>query len=199
MAYFPMFVDLDRQPCLVAGGGNVAARKVQVLRDFGAKVTVIAPDCSEKIMDMASNDKMIEIIKRPFMESDCRGYLLVVAATDDKALNHDISEYCKNLGIMVNAVDQKDDCSFIFSSYIKEKNLVAAFSSGGNSPALTQYLKSEEKDILTPFLGELNEFMGSIREKVLKEYDTEAERKKAFEAIINSAVKEKKLPDNGSI
>ena len=49
MAYFPMFVDLDRQPCLVAGGGNVAARKVQVLRDFGAKVTVIAPDCSEKI------------------------------------------------------------------------------------------------------------------------------------------------------
>ena len=100
---------------------------------------------------------------------------------------------------MVNAVDQKDDCSFIFSSYIKEKNLVAAFSSGGNSPALTQYLKSEEKDILTPFLGELNEFMGSIREKVLKEYDTEAERKKAFEAIINSAVKEKKLPDNGSL
>ena len=90
-----MFVDLDRQPCLVAGGGNVAARKVQVLRDFGAKVTVIAPDCSEKIMDMAYNDKMIEIIKRPFMESDCRGYLLVVAATDDKALNHDISEYCK--------------------------------------------------------------------------------------------------------
>ena len=193
-----MFVDLDRQPCLVAGGGNVAARKVQVLRDFGAKVTVIAPDCSEKIMDMASNDKMIEIIKRPFMESDCRGYLLVVAATDDKVLNHDISEYCKNLGIMVNAVDQKDDCSFIFSSYIKE-NLVAAFSSGGNSPALTQYLKSEEKDILTPFLGELNEFMGSIREKVLKEYDTEAERKKAFEAIINSAVKEKKLPDNVSL
>ena len=59
--------------------------------------------------------------------------------------------------------------------------------------------KSEEKDILTPFLGKLNEFMGSIREKVLKEYDTEAERKKAFEAIINSAVKEKKLPDNGSL
>ena len=132
------------------------------------------------------------------LSSDFRE-LLVVAATDDKALNHDISEYCKNLGIMVNAVDQKDDCSFIFSSYIKEKNLVAAFSSGGNSPALTQYLKSEEKDILTPFLGELNEFMGSIREKVLKEYDTEADRKKAFEAIINSAVKEKKLPDNGSL
>ena len=123
----------------------------------------------------------------------------MVASTDDKSLNQDLSENCKNLGIMVNAVDQKDDCSFIFSSYIKEKNLVAAFSSGGNSPALTQYLKSEEKDILTPFLGELNEFMGSIREKVLKEYDTEAERKKAFEAIINSAVKEKKLPDNGSL
>ena len=57
-------------------------------------------------------------------------------------------------------MDQKEDCSFIFSSYIKEKNLIAAFSSGGNSPVLAQYLKSQEKEILTPFLGELNEYMG---------------------------------------
>ncbi len=79
-------------------------------------------------MDMASNDKMIEIIKKAFHGERLQGYLLVVAATDDKALNHDISEYCKNLGIMVNAVDQKDDCSFIFSSYIKGKKILLQHS-----------------------------------------------------------------------
>ena len=69
---------------------------------------------------------------------------MVIDATDDNALNHEIAEYCKAKDSMVNAVDQKADCSFIFPSYIKEKNLVAAFSSGGNSPVLTQYLKGKE-------------------------------------------------------
>ena len=80
---------------------------------------------------------------------------------------------------MVNAVDQKADCSFIFPSYIKENNLVAAFSSGvKHCSVLTQYLKGKRAGDSTPFLGELNEYMGQIREKVLAQYDTQAERKR---------------------
>ena len=120
---------------------------------------------------------------------------MVIAATDDSALNHEIAEYCKAKYIMVNAVDQKDDCSFIFPSYIKEKNLVAAFSSGGNSPVLTQYLKGKEQEILTPFLGELNEYMGQIREKVIAQYDTEAERKRVFKEILCAAIDNGRIPE----
>ena len=190
MAYFPMFVDMTERECLIVGGGNVAYRKVIVMLDFGAKVTVVAENiCDElrklTIDDIASEDKTgsytankennqtdsdaankennkpdsdaadrITIIKRRFDRKDCNGMEMVIVATDDNALNHEIAEYCKANGIMVNAVDQKADCSFIFPSYIKEKNLVAAFSSGGNSPVLTQYLKGKEKEILTPFLGD---------------------------------------------
>ncbi len=136
----------------------------------------------------------ITICVRPFQEEDCDGRLLVVAATDDKDLNHNIAEYCKAAGIMVNAVDQKDDCSFIFSSYVKEQNLVAAFSSGGNSPVLTQYLKKKEADILTPFLGALNEYMGDIRADIISKYDSEEERKRAFCDIVYSAIENQKLP-----
>ena len=95
---------------------------------------------------------------------------------------------------MVNAVDQKEDCSFIFTSYRKEKNLVAAFSSGGNSPVLTQYLKEKEKPILTPFLGELNEYMGEIRDTVIREYESEDERKRAFQEIAKAAIESGILP-----
>ena len=208
MAYFPMFVDMTERECLIVGGGNVAYRKVIVMLDFGAKVTVVAEDiCDElrklKIDDIASEDKTgsytankenrITFIKRRFERKDCDGMEMVIAATDDNALNHEIAEYCKANGIMVNAVDQKADCSFIFPSYIKEKNLVAAFSSGGNSPVLTQYLKGKEQEILTPFLGELNEYMGQIREKVIAQYDTEAERKRVFKEILCAAI------DNGRI
>lgn len=231
MAYFPMFVDMTERECLIVGGGNVAYRKVIVMLDFGAKVTVVAEDiCDElrklTIDDIASEDKMgsytaniennqtdsdaankennqpdsdaadrITIIKRRFDRKDCNGMEMVIAATDDNALNHEIAEYCKANGIMVNAVDQKADCSFIFPSYIKEKNLVAAFSSGGNSPVLTQYLKGKEQEILTPFLGELNEYMGQIREKVIAQYDTQAERKRVFKEILCAAIDNGRIPE----
>ena len=206
-------------------------RKVIVMLDFGAKVTVVAEDiCDElrklTIDDIASKDKKgsytankennqtdpdaankennqpdsdaadrITIIKRRFDRKDCDGMEMVIAATDDNALNHEIAEYCKANGIMVNAVDQKADCSFIFPSYIKEKNLVAAFSSGGNSPVLTQYLKGKEQEILTPFLGELNEYMGQIREKVIAQYDTQAERKRVFKEILCAAIDNGRIPE----
>lgn len=231
MAYFPMFVDMTERECLIVGGGNVAYRKVIVMLDFGAKVTVVAEDiCDElrklTIDDIASEDKTgsytankennqpdsdaankennqpdsdaadrITIIKRRFDRKDCNGMEMVIAATDDNALNHEIAEYCKANGIMVNAVDQKADCSFIFPSYIKEKNLVAAFSSGGNSPVLTQYLKGKEQEILTPFLGELNEYMGQIREKVIAQYDTQAERKRVFKEILCAAIDNGRIPE----
>lgn len=231
MAYFPMFVDMTERECLIVGGGKVAYRKVIVMLDFGAKVTVVAEDiCDElrklTIDDIASEDKTgsytankennqtdsdaankennkpdsdaadrITIIKRRFDRKDCNGMEMVIVATDDNALNHEIAEYCKANGIMVNAVDQKADCSFIFPSYIKEKNLVAAFSSGGNSPVLTQYLKGKEKEILTPFLGELNEYMGQIREKVIAQYDTQAERKRVFKEILCAAIDNGRIPE----
>lgn len=210
MAYFPMFVDMTERECLIVGGGNVAYRKVIVMLDFGAKVTVVAEDiCDElrklKIDDIASEDKTgsytankenrITFIKRRFERKDCDGMEMVIAATDDNVLNHEIAEYCKAKDIMVNAVDQKADCSFIFPSYIKEKNLVAAFSSGGNSPVLTQYLKGKEQEILTPFLGELNEYMGQIREKVIAQYDTQAERKRVFKEILCAAIDNGRIPE----
>lgn len=198
MAYFPMFVDMTERECLIVGGGNVAYRKVMVMLDFGAKVTVVAEDICDELRKLIADDRAnnrITIIKRRFERKDCDGMEMVIAATDDNALNHEIAEYCKAKGIMVNAVDQKADCSFIFPSYIKEKNLVAAFSSSGNSPVLTQYLKGKEQEILTPFLGELNEYMGQIREKVIAEYDTEAERKRVFKEILCAAIDNGRIPE----
>ena len=210
MAYFPMFVDMTERECLIVGGGNVAYRKVMVMLDFGAKVTVVAEDICDELRKLtiddtasegktdsytANKENRITFIKRRFERKDCDGMEMVIAATDDNALNHEIAEYCKAKGIMVNAVDQKADCSFIFPSYIKEKNLVAAFSSGGNSPVLTQYLKGKEQEILTPFLGELNEYMGQIREKVIAEYDTEAERKRVFKEILCAAIDNGRIPE----
>ena len=201
MAYFPMFVDLSEKPCLIVGGGKVACRKVKVMLDFGAKVRVVAKEISQELRDLertladSEGPKPMEIKRKSFEEKDCDGMGLVIAATDDKALNHEIARYCKMQGIMVNAVDQKEDCSFIFPSYVKEGNLIAAFSSGGNSPVLTQYLKEKEAEILTPFLGDLNEAMGRLRQKVISEYDEENKRKEVLKEILYKAIDRGRLPE----
>lgn len=194
MAYFPMFVNLKDQPCLVVGGGMVAYRKVKVLLDFEARVVVVGENICDKIYEIVKKSNQLELQKKCFEDADCDNMFMVIAATDDKELNHHIAEICNSKGIMVNAVDQKEDCSFIFSSYIKEKNLIAAFSSGGNSPVLAQYLKSQEREILTPFLGELNEYMGKIRKYVIENYDTEEKRKEIFKEIVNTAIENGELP-----
>ena len=194
MAYFPMFVNLKNQPCLVVGGGMVAYRKVKVLLDFEARVVVVGENICDKINEIVKKSNQLELQKKCFEDADCDNMFMVIAATDDKELNHHIAGICNSKGIMVNAVDQKEDCSFIFSSYIKEKNLIAAFSSGGNSPVMAQYLKSQEKEILTPFLGELNEYMGKIRKRVIEKYDAEEKRKEIFKEIVNTAIENGELP-----
>ena len=123
MAYFPMFVQLKNKKCLVIGGGRIALRKIEVLKDFEADVTVIAPEMIPQIRQI---DKIRRIF-RTFMEEDFKEAELVVAATNDQKVNSEISKICMQRKIPVNAVDQKEDCSFIFPSYVKEGEVVDAF------------------------------------------------------------------------
>ena len=190
MAYFPMFVDLEGQPCLIAGGGKVALRKVQVLQDFGAKVTVAAPEILEEI---EKTDGVV-CLHRDYDETLLAGMKLVVAATDDARQNRIISKKCTELGIPVNAVDQMEDCSFIFPSYLRRQDLVAAFSSSGKSPLMTQYLKRQTEPVMTGFLGELTEYLGDIRGQVKAMVETEALRKKVYQQVLAYALEEGALP-----
>lgn len=188
MAYFPMFINIENQNCLVVGGGTVAFRKVQVLLDFNAAVTVIAPEVQEKLKKNLGNH--ITIYERKFVPEDLRDMTLVVAATDDKEQNHRIAELAKKACIPVNAVDQIEDCSFIFPSYIKKQNVVGAFSSAGNSPVITQYLKEEMREVLDEQLGEINEYMGSVRDAVKAQVPTEPERRKVYQTVLTELLEE---------
>lgn len=167
MAYFPMFIDLTNKKCLIVGGGNLALHKAEILLDFDASVYVVASEICDEIISLSEkSDGKLTFIRKHYDNSDCVGMDLVVCATDDSETNRNAAKYCKNEGIPINVVDQKESCSFIFPSYIKEKNLVAAFSSGGNSPLITQILKEEGKRILTPKMGDINEILGEYRSYV---------------------------------
>lgn len=189
MAYFPMFIEIEKKHCLIVGGGNVALRKVRVLLEFGAEVTVVAPQILPAIGQISSPH--LHLKRRAFEEADLNGCTLVVAATDDAFKNHAVAELAKAQKIPVNAVDQQEDCSFLFPSYHKEKNVVGAFSSSGNSPVITQYLKGAIQEVLNENLGEINEYMGSIRPLVKQALKTEALRKQVYQKVLKKLLAEK--------
>lgn len=180
MAYFPMFVQLKNKKCLVIGGGRIALRKIEVLKDFEADVTVIAPEMIPQIRQI---DKIRRIF-RTFMEEDFKEAELVVVATNDPKVNSEISKICMQRKIPVNAVDQKEDCSFIFPSYVKEGEVVAAFSSGGQSPMITQYLKEKIKPNLTEELGQIAQILGSLRAFAKSCIATEQQRKAFYKELL---------------
>lgn len=180
MAYFPMFIQIEQKPCLVVGGGLVAKRKVRVLQDFGAVVTVVAPEVDPCIRQM----EPITIYEKDFEDADLSGQCLVVAATDQPEINHRIYAKCKEAGILINVVDDPAYCDFIFPAYRKEKDMVAAFSSSGKSPVVAQYLKEENQKILTPLLGDINERMGELRDLLKKRYPDESERKQVIRNML---------------
>ena len=195
MSYFPMFIELKDQCCLVVGGGMVAFRKVKVLREFGAKVLVIAPEIMPEIQVQT------EIIckEREMELSDLNGQKLVVAATNNKSLNHEIAKICRAKNIPVNAVDQIEDCSFIFPAYLKQGEVVAAFSSEGNSPVITQYLKGASRSLVTRQLGDLADCLGGLREEVKRCIPTEAERKQVYLKLLEIGLTQKELPSKEQI
>lgn len=199
MAYFPMFIDLKDMNCLIIGGGKVALRKVLVLCDFDAVIKVIAKDICEEIREISRINKNVTCEKKTFSEQDLEGIQLVVAATSHKELNHHISAICRQKNIYINAVDQIEDCGFIFPSYIKEGDVVGAFSSGGKSPVLTQYLKKAIKNILTPFIGELADFLGNIRTSVKENTETESERKQIYQELLKYALDSEKIPSQSDV
>ena len=120
MAYIPIFYEIKDRICLVVGGGSVAYRKIRALLDFEAKVVCVAEQVCEDVLRLseAQESGRLDLICKSYEPADCDGKALVIAATDDVQLNHRIAEYCKDRGILVNAVDQKEDCTFIFPSYV---------------------------------------------------------------------------------
>lgn len=195
LAYFPVFIELQDVPCLVLGGGSIARRKVMVLRDFGALVTVIAPDIQDSILETDG----VECIYREYNVGDLEGKVLVVAATDDTVTNHQISEACRARGILVNAVDQPEDCDFIFPSYIRKGGVVAAFSSGGQSPVVAQYLKRENETVVTDAVGKLAECLGSLRQTVKEQISQPWRRKAVYEKILQMGLAAGQVPEESAI
>ncbi len=195
MSYFPMYMELEGKDCLVIGSNLSAYRKIKVMQEFGARVKVISPKISDKIRELDG----ILWEERMYLQQDLEMADVVIASTGNADLNHEISMFCRAGKIPVNAVDQIEDCTFIFPSYIKRGEVVASFSSGGKSPVITQYLKTATEPIMTEHLGAMADCLGALRQTVRECVATESERKAVYQEILQMGLESEKVPSEAEI
>lgn len=184
MAYFPFFVDIEKQNCLIVGGGIVALRKVEVLLPYDPDITVVAPEFAPELRELAETSA-IRLEERAFSMEDLTGRDFVVAATDDQVLNQHISLTCKKERIPVNVVDVKEECSFIFPSIVRDGDIVIGISSGGKSPAVTQYLKKQIREVIPDGYGLLVKQLGEYRDFVKKRVEDVNQRSVIFKRMAD--------------
>lgn len=181
MPYFPMFIDLSGRPCLIVGGGTVAARKAEKLLPYSPDLRIIAPE-------FAPGFEGCTLLRRPYAPGDEDGMALVIAATDDPGLNHAISAACREKNIPVNVVDDKDLCTFLFPCLVQEGELSVGISTGGTSPTAAVWLKKQVSGLIPGGFDEILSYLEGLRPRIKASIPGEKERSAIFSTLFQACL-----------
>lgn len=184
MDYLPLFADLKKRPVLVVGGGDVAARKIDLLLRAGAEVRIAAQTLSPEVEQRHQAGEVIWLA-REFRAEQLDDVFLVIAATDDAALNSDVFEQANQRCVLANVVDDQPKCSFIFPSIVDRSPLVVAISSSGQAPVLARLLREKLETLLPASLGKMAEIAGEWRGRVKERFKSMSARRRFWEQTFN--------------
>jgi len=190
MQYLPVFFHLQHRACLIVGGGKVALRKLRLLCQAGALVTVLAPEYCDALRKIAEEDAAITLLQQSFSESALDGIALVIAATDQATVNSEVAQAAQLRNIPVNVVDQPKLGTFILPSIIDRSPVQIAVSTAGTSPVLARLLRTRLESILPANYGQLAELVARYRGKVSQLLGTVTERRRFWEQELQGRVAE---------
>ena len=146
-SHFPLFLDVRGQKALVVGGGKIATRRVTTLRRFDFAITVVAKSATDEIKKLAKKGT-IDFCERAYADADIDGALLVVAATDDRALNRAIGARAKSLGRYVSVADCAEECNFYFPAVIERGKITVAVSGDGSDHRAVAHTAKQIREFL---------------------------------------------------
>ena len=186
-SYYPVFLDLEGRVAVVIGGGAVAARKAESLQKAGARVIAVAPRFSAEFEALP-----VELRRRGYEPDDLDGATLVIAATDDAAVNQRVAADCRERRILVNVADDAELCDFLVPAVIDRGSIQLAISTGGKSPALARRLKADLQQALGDEYRAINDLLGELRERAKQspQLPHDRDRRQFFDDILGSGALE---------
>ncbi len=189
MDYLPIFLKVQDRPCLVVGGGKVAARKVALLLRAGARVTIISPQICDDLLQKAEQGDVLHEL-RAFRDTDMDDKILVIAATDDEGVNRHVSRLAGERHIPANVADNPQLCNFIMPSVIDRSPVQVAVSTGGSSPVLARLLRARLESFIPAAYGRLARLVDEYRQDVKRRFAEPAKRRYFWESILQGRVSE---------
>ena len=183
--FYPVFLHLDGRPCVVVGSGPVVEQKVAGLLRAGARVTVVGPDPSGGLMNLAA-DGVIQIRPRDYEPSDLDGAFLAVVHSGDPEVRARAWRDAEHRRILINAVDDMPHCTFIAPAIHEQGHLTVAVSTAGKSPALAVRVRNLLRDLLGPEYGAVVDLLGDLRAEVALRVPDASARAALWYRIVDS-------------
>ncbi len=192
MQALPIFFNITNRHCVVIGGGEVATRKVTMLLKAHAAITLYSPEICAELSDMVKAEQ-IKYVQTDFEKQQIENACLVIAATDNEAVNVAVSVAAKAQNIPVNVVDSPHLCTFTMGSIIERSPIVIAISSEGNAPVLARYIRTKIETMLPAAYGRIAAIAGEFRDQVKAKFATTQLRRRFWEDVLQGPMVERVL------
>jgi precorrin-2 dehydrogenase/sirohydrochlorin ferrochelatase len=171
VTYCPIFLNLRGKHCVVVGAGEVAQRKIRMLLECGAKVTVISPTVHAKVSQLAKAG-FVDLQRRSYRTGDLKNAAVVISATNRRGINQAVEKEARRMGILINVVDDPGRSDFIVPSFFRRGGLTIAVSTSGMSPALARRIRMKlESDFGAEYVSLLTlveEVRSGLKKKKVK-------------------------------
>lgn len=181
---YPIVLDLGGRTAVVVGGGKVALRKARALADAGAEVRVVAPEFARQFPD----DERLECVAAAYDAQHLDGAAVVIAATDDEAVNAQVAADARAAGVLVNVVDRPALCDFLVPAQMVRGDLLIAVSTGGAAPSLSRRLRERLETEFGPEYETLLAALRQVRDRVKSQGLPPAVRRRIFERLTEDDI-----------
>ncbi len=176
MSSFPAFLNLRQRAVLVVGGGENAARKLRLLRDAEAVLTVLAPELNAELAGLVA-EGVIRHRPEGFTPAALEGFLIVVSA--DPRVDEQVAAAARARGLLINVVDRADLSDFTVPAIVRRGDITVGIATEGSAPMLASRIRAEIEAMLPSRLGDLAKLAGDFRASVARVLP-DAERRRAF-------------------
>lgn len=185
---YPIFLKVHQLNVLLVGGGNVGTEKLEFLLKSSpqAQVTVVAKTFSSGFLEVAGRSETVTLIEDAYGEKYLGGKHIVIAATDDKAINRQIRDEAKERFLLVNVADTPDLCDFYLGGIVTKGNLKIAISTNGKSPTAAKRLRQLLEEVLPEEIDDLLENLNAYRDMLKGDFEFKV---KAMNELTEGLVK----------
>ena len=180
--FYPINLKIDDMKIVIIGGGKVAYRKCMNFLAFNKKVLVVS---KEFVKEFEEIKEQVEIVKGAYNEKYIKDAFVVVAATNNKEVNHQIGTYCRQHNKLVNVVDDKELSNFTVPSFVKRGDLLLSISTGGKSPSLSRKIRKDLEEVYDDSYEEYVKLLGQAREMIIENTSDIKERRKRLKELLD--------------